>query len=136
MPDPGGWLVLGVGSDLVDIDRMRQVLGRTPGFARRVFTDAERATAEARRDPAKPLAARFAAKEATLKSLGLGLGAMAMTQIEVVRAPSGAPSVVLHGAAADVAAEAGVARFLVSLTHTDHVAHAIVLACTPPSPNR
>jgi holo-[acyl-carrier protein] synthase len=123
---PGG--VVGVGTDLVDVDRMRRVLARTPGFASRVFTDAERAVADGRRDPAKALAARFAAKEATLKALGVGLGAIPLRDIEVVRADSGAPAIALGGPGPAVAAEAGAAGLLVSMTHTDTVAAATVLA--------
>lgn len=126
-PAPG--VVLGVGTDIVDVDRMRTVVGRTPGVVARVFTDAEVAWAAQARDPAQRLAARFAAKEAVLKALGVGLGAAPLTCIEVVRAGSGAPSVVLHGAAADLAAARGVDSWHVSLTHTDAVAAATVVAC-------
>jgi holo-[acyl-carrier protein] synthase len=124
--------VIGIGTDLVDVERIRTVLHRTPGFAARVFTEGERALAHSRRDPAKPLAARFAAKEAVLKSLGLGLGEMSMQEIEVVRADSGEPALVLHGEAAALAAARGVGRWMLSLTHTDLVAHAIVLAVRDP----
>jgi holo-[acyl-carrier protein] synthase len=120
--------VIGIGTDLVDVDRFRDVLERTPGVADRLFTEGERALAARRRDPAKPLAARFAAKEAVLKALGLGLGEMVLREIEVVRAESGEPSLALHRTAAELAAERGVTSWLVSLTHTDHVAHAVVMA--------
>jgi holo-[acyl-carrier protein] synthase len=119
---------VGVGTDLVDVDRMRKVLARTPSFATRVFTEGERAVADSRRDPAPALAVRFAAKEAVLKAFGVGLGAAPLTAIEVLRAESGEPAIELHGAAAALAAEHGVSRILVSLTHTDHVAHAMVVA--------
>ena len=71
---PGGE-VIGVGIDAVDVERFRRVLGRRPRFAERVFTAAERAEAAGRRDPVPGLAARFAAKEAVMKSLSVGLGA-------------------------------------------------------------
>lgn len=119
---------VGVGVDAVDVDRMRRVLARTPGFARRVFTEAERAHAARRRDPAQRLAARFAAKEAAMKALGVGLGAFALGEVEVVVAESGAPRLVLHGAAARLAAEREVTSWLVSLTHTEHTAVAVVVA--------
>jgi holo-[acyl-carrier protein] synthase len=120
--------VIGIGTDLVDVDRMRKVLVRTPTFADRVFTDGERALARARPDPAKPYAARFAAKEAVLKAFGVGIGDVPVRTIEVVRAESGEPSILLHGAAAALAAERGVTRLLLSMTHTDHLAHALVVA--------
>ena len=65
--------VLGVGVDLCEVNRLRRTLTRTPGFATRVYTDAERAHCNRRRDPTEGLAARFAAKEAVLKAMGKGL---------------------------------------------------------------
>jgi holo-[acyl-carrier protein] synthase len=120
--------VVGIGTDLVDVERMRRVLARTPSFAERVFTEGERALAETRRDPAPALAVRFAAKEAVLKAFGVGLGAAPMGAIEVVRADSGEPAIELHAAAAALATERGVTRILLSLTHTDQLAHAMVVA--------
>jgi holo-[acyl-carrier protein] synthase len=120
--------VLGIGTDLVDLTRFRQVLHRTPTIVDRLFTAGEQAYASERRDPTEPLGARFAAKEAVLKAMGLGLGAVAFREIEVVRASSGAPSLVLHGGAAELADERGVDRWLLTLSHTDHLAQAFVLA--------
>lgn len=120
--------MIGIGTDLVDIDRFRGVLERTPGVADRMFRDAEREYADRAADPAARLAARFAAKEATLKSLGVGLGAMALSDIEVVKHEDGRPELRLHGAAAEVAVAAGVHRFLLTISHTDHLAQATVVA--------
>ncbi len=120
--------VIGIGTDVVDIDRFRRALERTPGMAARVFTEAERAYGLRQRDPTYRLAARFAAKEATMKALGVGLGAFAFHDVEVVRAPSGAPSLRLAGAAAELADRRGVQRWQVSLTHSDLVAVAVVIA--------
>ncbi len=120
--------VIGVGTDLVDIDRFRAVLQRRPSMARRLFTDVERNYAQRAVDPVPRLAARFAAKEATLKSLGLGLGGMRMSEIEVLRDHNGQPRLLLHGAACSVAAARNVGHWLVSLSHTDRLAQATVLA--------
>ena len=120
--------VVGVGVDLCEVDRLRRTLARTPGFATRVYTDAEREHCGRRRDPAEGLAARFAAKEAVLKALGRGLGACAFRDIEVVRAESGAPSLALHETAARLAAEHGATAWHVSLTHTATMAEAVVIA--------
>jgi holo-[acyl-carrier protein] synthase len=120
--------VIGIGTDLVDIDRMRDVLARTPGMIDRLFCSGEQAYAETSADPARPYAARFAAKEAVLKSLGLGLGGMRFIEIEVVRFADGHPELVLHGEAADVAKTHGAGRFLISLSHTDTLAQAMVVA--------
>lgn len=120
--------IVGVGIDLVDIERFRTSLERTPSMRERMFTPGERAYAETANDPTERYAARFAAKEAVLKALGAGLGACPMRDIEVVRAGSGAPSLALHGKAAALAAERGVAAWHVSLTHTPTMAEAVVVA--------
>lgn len=120
--------VVGIGTDLVDIDRFRTVLRRRPSVADRLFTAGERTYAQRAVDPAARLAARFAAKEAALKALGYGLGGMRMAEIEVVRDDDGRPELVLHGDAGTRAATHGVGRWLVSLSHTDHLAQATVLA--------
>ena len=120
--------VVGIGTDLVDIDRFRTVLRRRPSVAGRLFTAGERTYAERAADPAARLATRFAAKEAALKALGYGLGGMRMADIEVVRATDGRPELVLHGDARSTAADHGVGRWLVSLSHTDRLAQATVVA--------
>jgi holo-[acyl-carrier protein] synthase len=125
---PGAGGVVGVGVDLCDVDRIRRTLTRTPGFATRVFTQAEQDYCRRARDPAERFAARFAAKEAVLKALAAGVGACPLRDIEVVRERSGAPAVVLHGAAAALAAERGVAGWRVSLTHTRTMAEAVAVA--------
>jgi holo-[acyl-carrier protein] synthase len=130
-PAPAG--VVGVGIDAVDVVRFRKVLGRRPGLADRLFTDAERADAAMARDPAERLAARFAAKEAVMKALGSGIGSFALRDVEVVRAPgagatSGAPSLRLAAGAAELAHHRRVTRWHVSLTHTSQMAVAMVVA--------
>jgi holo-[acyl-carrier protein] synthase len=120
--------VVGVGIDVVEVRRMARALERTTGFADRCFTDAEQATCRRHHDAAASFAARFAAKEAVLKALGLGIFAVPLVDIEVVGGAGTAPSVVLSGAAASAAAAAGAARWLVSLTHDGGVAAAVVVA--------
>ena len=126
--NPGSAGVVGIGTDLVDVDRFRTVLRRRPSVAERLFTANERTYAHRAVDPAARLAARFAAKEAALKALGYGLGGMRMAEIEVVRDDDGRPEILLHGAARSRAAEHGVSRWLVSLSHTDRLAQATVVA--------
>jgi holo-[acyl-carrier protein] synthase len=120
--------VIGIGTDLVELDRFRLALLRTPRLPERLFSDAERAYAARRRDPTERLAARFAAKEAVMKAMGVGLWRFKLRDVEVVRAPSGQPSVALHGRAAELAAEKGVTEWRLTLTHTDRVAQAIAVA--------
>jgi holo-[acyl-carrier protein] synthase len=123
-----GSAVVGLGTDLVDVDRLRRALERTPQLAQRLFAPDELDYAHRHRDPAPHLAARFAAKEAVMKALGAGISDVAFTEIVVERAASGAPSLRLAGRAASLARERGVGTWHVSLTHTDAVAGATVVA--------
>lgn len=120
--------MIGLGIDLVDVDRMRAALDRTPTLAERVFTAGERAYADAARDPAERYAVRFAAKEAVMKALGVGLGSIDWHDVEVLRADSGAPSLRITGRAAALAADLGVSAWHLSLTHTERSAGAVVIA--------
>jgi holo-[acyl-carrier protein] synthase len=132
--------LVGIGVDAVDVARFRGILARRPGFAARYFTESEQADCKSSADPAESLAARFAAKEAVMKSLGCGLGAFALTDVEVCRAPGegftrNAPSILLHSGAAALAQAHGAGHFHLSLTHTTDVAIAFVVAeraaCAP-----
>ena len=120
--------VVGVGIDAVDIDRLRAMLARRRHLAGRLFTSGELAYARLASDPAPRLATRFATKEAVMKALGLGLGSFGFHDVEVLRIGLDAPRVTLHGAAADLAHVAGVADWHLSLTHTDSLAVAVVVA--------
>jgi len=120
--------VLWIGTDVVDLDRFRLALRRTPGMVERVFTEGERAYALRKRDPTERLAARFAVKEATMKALGVGLGAFKFYDVEVIKARSGEPSLRLSGRAVDLAAARGITDWKVSITHSDLIAMAVVIA--------
>ncbi|HUQ63275.1 MAG TPA: holo-ACP synthase [Acidimicrobiales bacterium] len=120
--------MIGIGIDAVEISRFRQVLTRRPLIADRLFTDSERAYGAHAVDGAPRLAVRFAAKEAVMKALGVGVGAFGFHDVEVVSAASGQPSLVLSGRAAALAADRGVARWHLSLTHTDVSAVAVAVA--------
>ncbi len=120
--------LVGVGTDLVEIERFRLAMQRRTRFAERLFSDDERAYALRHRDPVPRLAARFAAKEAVMKALGVGLGAFKLRDVEVVRRRSGAPVVALTGRAATLAQERDVVDWQLSLTHTDLIAMAVAIA--------
>jgi holo-[acyl-carrier protein] synthase len=114
----------GVGLDLLEIDRLEQALARRPRLAQRVFTDGERAYADARARPGQHLAARFCAKEAVAKALGLSH--WEWREVEVV-SDGGAPTVALHGTVAERAAALGVRSVKLSLTHTRGQAGAVAI---------
>lgn len=126
---------VGLGVDIVEIERMRRILDRTPSFARKVFTQGEQDYCNAKANPATHYAARFAAKEAVCKALGTGILArgIGMRDVEVVRDSRGKPAIALHGAAERIAAEQGVIDVPLSLTYTHSVAVANAVAITKES---
>lgn len=115
---------LGVGVDVVDVPRFALALERHPRLLARLFTDQERLDAKQRPER---LAARFAAKEAVLKTLHVGIGGTSWRSIEILRASDGAPSVELHGTALELAERRGVTHLHVSMTHTPLTAAAFVV---------
>jgi holo-[acyl-carrier protein] synthase len=120
--------VVGIGIDLVDVDRLAAAMRRRPGLAARVFTERERATTATGARTSERLAARFAAKEATMKALGVGLGAFALRDVEVVVSATGAPTLVLSNGALAHAERRGADALHLSLTHTAGSAAAVVVA--------
>ena len=121
--------VLGIGVDLVECARIQHSLDRFGDrFLHRVFTDGEIAYAQSMKFQARHLAARFAAKEALSKAFGTGIGkAMAWKDIDVHKKSSGEPFVVLEGGAKDLASNRGVTRVLITLSHTDNHAMAMIV---------
>ena len=120
--------MVGIGLDAVDIARFRRSLERTPSMLQRLFTESERDALARRVDPVPGLAARFAAREAAMKAFGVGLGAFGFHDLWVDRAPSGAPLLMVAGAARKLMDDRRVDALQVSLTHTDTVAQAVVVA--------
>jgi len=120
--------MIGIGVDLVDIDRFALAVERTPRFVERVFTPSELADVEGRADAHSSLAARFAAREATMKALGVGLGAFDLRDVSVLRTDGGRPVLNVEGRAAELAARRGIRTWHVSLSHTARSAVAVVAA--------
>lgn len=121
-----------VGVDIIEISRIRRLLARWPEkFVQRVFSQSEESYCFGKRYPAASLAARFAAKEAVLKAMGVGLGACPLKEIEVVNNDNGAPYIRLHGSAEKMAAALGITAWQISLSHSRTDAVAMVLATGP-----
>ncbi|GAB2817948.1 holo-ACP synthase [Actinoallomurus bryophytorum] len=114
-------MIVGVGIDVVDLERFARSLERTPALAVRLFTEDER------RLPQRSLAARFAAKEALAKALGAPRG-LKWTDAEVRRAPDGRPDLHVEGTVAAAATRLGVTSWHISLSHDGGVAVAVVIA--------
>ena len=124
--------IVGIGTDLAVIARMRHMVARWDDrFLRRVFTEGEIAYCRRRRDPIPHFAARFAAKEATLKAIGTGLAmGIRWQELEVRRERGGAPTMELYGRCRDIARARGGERVLLSLTHDGDyaLAHALLIS--------
>lgn len=122
--------ILGLGVDLADIDRVEGILVRYPRFAERCFTDHEREYAFRYANPARRLAARFAGKEAVMKSLGTGWRRIRWQDIEITG--GGRPTVRMTGTAAKRAKLLGVTDILVTITHTNTSALVMAVAVSEP----
>lgn len=127
--------VIGTGVDLVENERIRDLLAKWgPHFKNRVFLDSEQSYCDTKAAPWLYYAGRFAVKEAVSKAFGTGIGpALGWKDIEVLRNTTGAPSVRLSEHGMKLARKQGVARILISLSHTHHfaVAHALLLGSLP-----
>jgi holo-[acyl-carrier protein] synthase len=115
-----------VGTDLIEIARVRRSLDRYARFRDRCFTPAEQAYCDSRPNPAQSYAGRFAGKEAVGKALGFGVArAFAWTEIEIVGRPK--PSVQLSGRVAAWAARMGAGSIDLSMTHSRELAQAVAV---------
>ena len=123
--------VTGVGIDAVEVARVRRLLERLPRAYERLFSDQERTYAGGFADPFPRYAARFAAKEAVGKALGIGIIGFVWREIEVLS--GGKPRVALHGHVAEIARRLGVTRVELSLSHTAGMAYAMAVAVSDAS---
>ena len=121
--------VVGIGVDLVDVERIQHSIDRFgERFVERVFTEGEIAYCQSMKFPARHFAARFAAKEAVSKAFGTGIGkAMGWRDIDVHKKESGEPFLVLHRGADTLARDRGVTSALITLSHTDDHAIAMIV---------
>jgi holo-[acyl-carrier protein] synthase len=122
-------MIIGSGIDLVEIRRIKHAIDRYGiRFLNRVYTRAEQAYCLRKRNSAESFAARFAAKEAGAKALGTGISfGVNWLEFEVIREPSGRPSLKFHGRAAEIAERMGFSTVALSLTHTAELASASVV---------
>ncbi|NES12671.1 MULTISPECIES: holo-ACP synthase [Micromonospora] len=120
-------MIVAVGIDVVLVDRFARALARTPLLAERLFTEAERHTRAGHPRPPESMAARFAAKEAVAKALGAPAG-LHWHDCEIVPDPAGRPWLAVSGTVAAAAAERGINRWHLSLSHDGGIASAMVVA--------
>lgn len=123
-------MIISIGIDIIEVRRVREVQRRTPRFTERVFTQGERAYCDSRGVvAAEHYAARFAAKEATLKALQTGwTGGIAWQDIEVTALESGAPVLLFHGRVREIYEQSGATAAHLSISHTtEHAIAQVVL---------
>ncbi|MGH2686823.1 MAG: holo-ACP synthase [Actinomycetota bacterium] len=119
--------IIGIGVDVVEVERVRGILDRRAGFGDRVFTPEEVARCKETADPAPCLAARWAAREAAVKALG-GVPGLTWTDIRVEVGEEGRPTLALDGMARERAVAVGADRVLLSLSHERSLAAAFCVA--------
>jgi holo-[acyl-carrier protein] synthase len=119
--------ILGIGVDVVEVQRIRDLMESRPGFRDRVFTSSEIVDCQSEADPGPCFAARWAAREAAAKALG-GVPQLNWHEIAVLRGPDGDPHLALEGKALARAEEVGARELLVSMSHEKSVAAAFCVA--------
>ena len=121
-------MIFGVGIDLIEVSRIARQVSAGPRFLDRIYTEKEIAYCEGKKNKVQNYAARFAAKEAFLKSIGMGWQkGLAFKDIEVVNNPLGKPELVLSGKSLELAEKHHITGIHVSLTHLKDVAGAVVV---------
>ena len=122
-------MILGTGVDLAEVPRIKASIERFgEKFIRRIYTPAEIAYVERKANKFERYAARFAAKEAGMKAIGTGWRrGVTWQDFEVANLPSGKPTLLLHGVAADFAGKLGVKNISLSITHTAELGMAHVI---------
>ncbi len=125
---------LGLGVDVVDIEHFKTICKRTPSFTSKMFSTAEIAYANKKAEPEIHLAARFAAKEAVLKALGVGFAkGVGYRDVEVKVDKSGMPKALLYNEAKKIAEDLGVTDIPISISHTKTEAVCVAIAITKAS---
>lgn len=124
--------IVGIGTDIVEVGRVKGVLDRFDRFQQRLFTEGEIAYCNSRPHPHLHFAARFAAKEAVIKALGGGRKGYRWRDVEILRDRGSRPRVALHGVAAKIAEHNGITDFHLSLSHTGSAATAFAIAVGVP----
>jgi holo-[acyl-carrier protein] synthase len=121
-------LIFGVGTDIIEVQRVEEKLIRTESLKTKLFTPIEIAYCEAKHRPAMHFAARFAAKEAFLKAMGTGwTGGHKFSEIEIVNNALGKPELLVHGKVGEFCRVHGITGMQVSLSHIKDLAKAVVV---------
>jgi len=121
-------MIYGIGTDIIEVERIRKFIDKGEAFKERIFTQKEKEYSDSHRDPAPFYAARFAAKEAFVKALGTGfIEGIWFDQIEVYHLDRGKPEIRLLGKAKEIADEKGIKKIFISISHVKEWANAVAV---------
>jgi holo-[acyl-carrier protein] synthase len=127
LPNESSLSIFGIGTDIIELERVEIILSKDNGFRETVFTQNEIDYCENKANKTQNYAARFAAKEAFLKAIGTGWpGKIQFNEIEIINDHNGKPEIILKGNAHEYAKEKGITRIYLSISHLKDIAHAIV----------
>jgi len=121
-------MILGIGTDIIAVDRIARVIQKNPRFIEKVFSQREQLYCKSKANPAQSYAARFAAKEAVMKALGTGWdNGISWIEIEVLNDAKGKPDIVISNKTKALVESKGVRRIQISLSHEQQYAIAFVI---------
>ena len=121
-------MILGIGTDIIEVARVAKEIGKSDGFKERYFSAGEIAYCEPKHGKARNYAARFAAKEAFFKALGTGYrGGLAFKEVEIINGRLGKPEIFLRGKAKELCRKRKIRSIHVSLTHIKDYSSAVVI---------
>ena len=126
-------MIYGIGSDIIEIDRIRQAIDRNPRIIDKLFSDREKVMLDAKGFRPESVAGNFCAKEAIVKSLGLGLRGFKIKDIEVLRDELNKPYLVASGDFKDICEKLGISQVMVTISHSKNYATASAIAIISPS---
>ena len=120
-------MILGIGTDIIEVDRVKNRISKNDGFKENIFTKKEIEYCESKKNKAQHYAARFAAKESFFKAIGIGMrNGMAFCEIEILNNKLGKPEVFLHGKTKKFSKELSIKNIHVSLSHIKNFVTAII----------
>ncbi len=121
-------MIIGIGTDIIEIKRIENAVNRTHEFLNRIFTSSEINYIKSRKFNPQNIAGNFAAKEAISKALGTGISGIRWKEIEIIRKANGAPVVVLYNNALKYSDDKGIIKINVSISHSQEYAIAFAIA--------
>lgn len=121
-------MIFGIGTDIIEIDRVKRAFKRTPALLNRLFTEYEIAYFQSRNMNIQHIAGGFSAKEAVVKALGTGIKGFSWKDVEILRGSSGKPMVKLYNKAKEVAAKNKICTISISISHSENYAMAVAIA--------